>query len=104
MTTLHAGQRNKVVTHVDDASEMLRAIRSNPVRARRTDEYLRRLDTLEIDLQSITSRLLNVPPQDEDIESDLRAAVNMVRDLKHAELESVRKHLDAALLEFVREV
>jgi hypothetical protein len=100
MTTLHAGQRNKVTVHVGNALGTLSAIRSNPLRARRTVEYLRHLDTLESDLLSIVSRLTNDPPRDEDIEADLRAAVNMLRDLNQLELESVRKDVEAAFLEF----
>lgn len=101
MTTLHAGQRNKVAAHVADASATLSAIRTNPMHVRRTVEYLRHLDTLESALVSITSRLLNLPPQDEDIEADLLAAVNMVHDLNHVELESVRRDVEAALLRFL---
>jgi hypothetical protein len=67
MTMLHAGQRNKVAAHFADASATLSTIRLNTLRAPRTLEYIRHLDTLESDLLSITKRLTNDPPQDEDI-------------------------------------
>ena len=90
-----------MAVHVAEAMSTISAIRTKPPRARRTEEYARGLERLETDLLSITSRLMNHPPQDEDIETDLRAAVNMVRDLNHVELEPVRKDVEAAFLAFI---
>jgi hypothetical protein len=91
-----AGQRMRVAAHVAEASATLSAIRLNTLRTPRTLEYIRHLEMLDSDLLSITSRLLNVPPQDRDIEADLRGVVNLVHDLNHIELEPVRKDVEAA--------
>jgi hypothetical protein len=99
--SIDAGQRMRVAVHVSETSATLSAIRLNTQRAPRTLEYIRHLDTLDSDLLSITSRLLSVPPHDRDIEADLRGIVNLVRDLNRAELDSVRKDAEAALLEYV---
>jgi hypothetical protein len=101
--SIDTGQRNRVAAHVAEASATLSAIRLNTQRAPRTLEYIRHLEILDSDLLLITSRLLNVPP-DRDIEADLRRVVNLVHDLNRVELESVRKDVEAALLEYVGKV
>jgi hypothetical protein len=94
--SIDAGQRMRVAAHVAEASATLSAVRLNTQRTPRTLEYIRHLEMLDSDLLSITSRLLNVPPQDRDIEADLRGVVNLVHDLNHVELEPVRKDVEAA--------
>jgi len=104
MTKLDAGQHMRVVAHVAEASATLSAIRLKKLRAPRTLEYNRHLDMLDSDLLSLTARLTDMGSDERDLTDDLRGVVNLVRDLNRVELESVRKDVEAAFLEYVGKV